>query len=412
MSQARSLVGQGSNSSLVGDYNARVILTALRRAGHASKADLSRLVGLTQNATGLIVRRLEQAGLIRSAGKRHGERGQPATILELNPDGAFSIGVRIDRTMLQTVLVDLHGRIIDRDTLETLPEPEAAMTHLSAEIARMMRLLSPEARTRLTGIGVATPYDLDSWLRELNLPEARFRRWGGFDVVGALARATGLNVTLENDGSAASIGELIYGRGREIADFLYVFIGPALGGGVVLGGDYFRGARRNAGDLGVIPVGPSRLDSAPPAPAGTILLARASLSALTRHLRHHGAPKPETFVSATTIASHQALFDAWAEDAADAMSLPVLTAAHLLDVGHVVIAGDLPTPALENVAGRLTRLMHAIVAERRHAPVVLAGQVGPWAASVGAASLPLHDSFSPTRDHLTGQPIDPQEARA
>ena len=410
MSQARSFVGQGSNSSLVGDYNARVILTALRRAGAASKADLSRLVGLTQNATGLIVRRLEQAGLVRATGKRQGERGQPATLLELNPEGAFSIGVRIDRTVLQTVLVDLHGQILDRDTLETLPEPEAAMTHLSAIIARMTGGLPPEARARLTGIGVATPYDLDSWLRELDLPAARFRRWGGFDVAAALARATSLNVTLENDGSAAAIGELIYGHGREIADFLYVFIGPALGGGVVLGGDYFRGSRRNAGDLGVIPVPPSRLDSAP-AGQGTLLMARASLSGLTRHLRHHGAPQPAAFVPARFIETHQPLFDAWAEDAASAMALPVLTASHLLDVGHVVIAGDLPTAALERIAALVAAAMQALVAERRTAPVVLAGQVGPWAASVGAASLPLHDSFSPTRDHLTGT-ADPQEARA
>ncbi len=408
MSQARSYIGQGSNSSLVGDYNARVILTALRRGGPASKADLSRLVGLTQNATGLIVRRLEQAGLVRATGKRHGERGQPATILELNPEGAFSIGVRIDRTMIQTVLVDLCGRILQRDTLDTLPEPEAAMAHLAGVITRMTQSLPAEARARLTGIGVATPYNLDSWLRELNLPAARFRRWGGFDVAGALAGATGLPVTLENDGSAAAIGELIYGRGRDIADFLYVFIGPALGGGVVLGGDYFRGARRNAGDLGVIPVPPSRLGSAEPAPAGTILLARASLNALKRHLARNGMAAPDHFI----LIPHRPLFDEWAEDAADAMALPVLTAAHLLDVGHVVLAGDLPTPELEGIAARLTRLMAGLVAERRQAPVVLAGQVGPWAASVGAASLPLHDSFSPTREHLTGQSADIQEARA
>jgi DNA-binding Lrp family transcriptional regulator len=246
VSQARSFSGQGSNSSLIGDFNARVILTALRRGGPASKADLSRMVGLTQNATGLIVRRLEQGGLVRNVGKRHGERGQPATILELNPDGAFSIGVRIDRTVLETVLVDLRGQILDRDTLATLPEPDAAITHLTEVIARMTGRLKPAHRARLTGIGIATPYNLDSWLKELHLPAARFRRWGGFNVQTALSLSTGYHVVLENDGSAAAIGELIYGHGREIADFLYVFVGPAIGGGVVLGGDYFRGARRNA----------------------------------------------------------------------------------------------------------------------------------------------------------------------
>lgn len=381
------------------------MLTALRRGGPASKADLSRMVGLTQNATGLIMRRLENEGLVRTMGKRQGERGQPATILELNPEGAFSIGVRIDRTVLETVLVDLRGEILARDTLPALPEPDAAIVHLTTVIGRMTAGLKPAHRARLTGIGVAIPYNLDSWLKELHLPAARFRRWGGFDVQSALARATGYNVVLENDGSAAAIGELIYGRGREIADFLYVFIGPAIGGGVVLGGDYFRGTRRNAGDIGVIPVPPSALDSTRrEAKLGTILMARASLAAFTRHLRFHKVA-PAAFTEAF-IAQQQVFFDAWANDAADALALPALTATHLLDVGHVVIAGDLPGSALAAICRRVTARMTDIVAESRTPPLVVAGQVGPWAASVGAASLPLHDSFSPTRDHLTGQSSD------
>jgi predicted NBD/HSP70 family sugar kinase len=395
VSQQRTFVGQtangqtthrqGSNSALVGDFNARVILTALRRRGPASKADLSRIVGLTNNATGMIAKRLETNGLVRSIGKRHGERGQPATMLDLNPEGAYSIGVRIDRGLLETVLVDLRGQVLARDRLDQLPAPDDAIAHLADNVAGMLARLPPTGRMRLNGIG----------------PAEGLRAWGGFDVRAALATATGLPVVLENDGSAAAVGELIYGRGRALDDFFYLFIGPAIGGGIVLGGDYLRGRHRNAGDIGVVPVPASRLPSAPPARDGTtILMARASLAALARHLRFAGA----TSLVPDAIATHPAAVAEWLDDAADALAWPVLTSAHLLDVGHVVIGGDLPQRALQGLADRLAARLDGIVAERRRGPAVLASSTGGDAAAIGAASLPLHLNFSPMRDGLTTAP--------
>ncbi len=393
------LVGQGSNSALVGDFNARVVLAALRRSGPASKADLARLVGLTGNATGMIARKLEGEGLVRAIGKRRGERGQPATMLEVNPEGALSIGIRIDRTLIEAVLVDLQGGLLDRAATRMLPEPRDAVSWLAGTVAAMLARLSQAMRQRLTGIGVAMPYNLESWLAELDLPADRFLRWDGFDIAPALAAATGLKVVVENDGSAAAVGELVYGAGRAINDFLYLFIGPALGGGVVLGGDYLRGARGNAGDIGMVPVGPSGLASASGRP--TILLARASVIALVRHLRHGGVDGD----LADAIARRPDLFAEWVEDAVAALAWPVLTGAHLLDVPDIILGGDLPAPALEELATRLALAMQGSVAESRAAPRVLTGRTDA-AAALGAASLPLHLNFSPVREGLTAQTQD------
>src|SRR6266852_4001392 len=89
--------GQGTNSIAVRQFNERVVLTALRRLGEASKADLARRVNLTQNATGEIVRELERQHLIRTVGKRKGQRGQPAVLLCLDDKGAYAIGIKLGR---------------------------------------------------------------------------------------------------------------------------------------------------------------------------------------------------------------------------------------------------------------------------------------------------------------------------
>ena len=103
--------GQGSNSVQVRHYNERVILTLLRRLGEASKADLARHARLTSNTAGQIVRELEEQRLVRADGKRTGARGQPATILRLDPTGAYSIGFKLGRRSMDAMLVDFGGHV-------------------------------------------------------------------------------------------------------------------------------------------------------------------------------------------------------------------------------------------------------------------------------------------------------------
>lgn len=402
--QVRSGIGQGGNSAQVRQYNERVILTLLRRLGEASKADLARHARLTQNTAGQIVRELEGQRLVRAEGKRSGARGQPATILKLDPRGAFAIGVKIGRRSLDALLVDFSGRVLEQRRLERpFPLPEEAFAFVRESVSGLRGLLGNEAATRLAGLGVAMPYNLGSWQRELDLPLNAYRCWNQIDVAAELEAITGLDTFCENDGTAGAVAELFHGQGRQIDNFLYVFLGTAIGGGVILDGGYHRGAHGNAGDIGLMPTAPSRLASAPP-PAGPfdLLLTRASLNALLRHLRWHGlAIESRAALDALLEADHP-LIGEWLDDAADALVLPLLTSMRVLDVTAVVLDGALPRAVLDALIERLGRLLAAASPEAREAPQLLRGSVGREAPAIGAAILPLHQNFSPSRDVLLG----------
>jgi predicted NBD/HSP70 family sugar kinase len=395
--------GQGSNSVQVRHYNERVILTLLRRLGEASKADLARHARLTNNTAGQIVRDLEEQHLVRVGGKRMGARGQPATILHLNPEGAYSVGFKLGRRSLDALLVDFAGRVIERRRLErAFPMPEEAVAFASESVAGLRRLVDGRGRTRIAGLGVAMPYNLGSWQRELDIPLAAYRRWNEFDLGGALAGATGLEVFCENDGTAAAVAELFQGQERSLDDFLYVFVGAALGGGVVLGGDYRRGVNANAGDIGLMPTGPSRLSSAPTPADGRpeIALTRASVNALIRHLRDCGEPvETREQLDALLEQGHPAVYE-WLADAADALVLPLLAAARVLDVAAVVVDGTLPRTMVDQLIERLGRALAAASPESREPPRLSRGTVGRDAPAIGAAILPLHLNFSSSRDIL------------
>ena len=188
------------------------------------------------------------------------------------------------------MLVDFGGRVIERRRLEqAFPLPEEAVAFVTESVDALRRVAGGGDDARLAGLGVALPYNLGSWQRELDVPLAAYRRWNEFDIRQELESATGIDVFCENDGTAAAVAELFHGVGRTLDDFLYVFVGAALGGGVILGGDYHRGVNANAGDLGLMPTSPSRLSTAPkPSGAHELVLTRASVNALIRHLRGNG----------------------------------------------------------------------------------------------------------------------------
>jgi predicted NBD/HSP70 family sugar kinase len=401
---SKSPAGQGSNSANLRQFHERVILTALRRLGQASKADLARHARLTDNTVGVIIRELQQRQLVRVEGRRSGGRGQPATLLSIDGDGAHAIGVKIGRRSLDGVLVNFRGQVLRHRRIEqAFPPPEEALELAVDLVSDLRRVVPSEHARRLAGIGLAMPYNLGSWRRELDIHSSTYEAWNGFDLAGSLGAETGLPVFTENDGTAAAIAELFQGHGREIEDFLYVFLGTAVGGGVVLGGDYYRGPRGNAGDIGLMPVAASRLAAAPrPDGPYDVLLTRASISLLIRHLRASGVQVETRADLDAAIALHPAPVDEWLEDCVDALVAPLLSAVRVLDLETVVMDADLPVEIVDRLVTRLGRRLGACAPEARDAPRLLRGTIGRAASAVGAAILPLHLNFSPTRDVLLG----------
>ncbi|WP_297581601.1 ROK family transcriptional regulator [Roseibium sp.] len=397
--------GRGSNSAQLRRYNERIVLQILRRAGEASKADLARAVQLTNAAIGAIIQNLIEEGFIFEAGKRHdGSRGQPATILRLAPRGAFSFGVRLDRTNMETVLMDFSGKIIDRRLHDLiLPPPERALEILTSDLEDLRQNLSPEEQDRITGIGLAQPFNLGAWLHELGLPEADFKIWEDYDLAETLENATDLPVFRENDGTAAAVAELFYGQGRQNDNFLYMFLGPAIGGGLVVKGDVVRGETGNAADVAMIPVPPSNLPTAPAArQKWDLLLTRASLVSFARHLAPDSFETLKRKDLQSAVEREDKEFLEWMEDCVEALALALRSAYSLLDMPLVVIDGDLGSPFPETFCKLLKTAVEAAAPEKRHSPDIVIGSFGEDAGAIGAASLPQFFNFSPRATILTG----------
>src|SRR4029453_13993310 len=101
------------------------------------------------------------------------------------------------------ILVDFAGEVLEHRRIERpFPLPQEALP-LTLDIVAELRRAIPVGRAdRLVGVGLAMPYNLGSWRRELDIPDEAYAAWNEFDLAGRLGAGTGLSVLTENDGPA------------------------------------------------------------------------------------------------------------------------------------------------------------------------------------------------------------------
>jgi glucokinase len=103
------------------------------------------------------------------------------------------------------------------------------------------------ARTEAVGVGVPSVVEFATGRvrSSVNLHLANF------DLRGVLQDRLGLPVFVDNDATVAALGEAFDDGGRAIVQNLVMFtVGTGIGGGLVLGGNVYRGSTGAAGELG------------------------------------------------------------------------------------------------------------------------------------------------------------------
>lgn len=387
---------RGSNQTGMSQFNERVVLQAIRLNGSMPKADLARLTNLSTQTVSLIIKRLLDEGLVQKREALRGKVGQPSVPIALDPDGAFSIGIKVGRRSLDVLLMDFVGRVRERSSLlYPFPDPDSLFGEIDAQLRHMATWLGPQRAPRLGGIGIAAPLALGGWQTLLGIAPAQAAKWQHIDIRARVQAMSDLPVVFAKDTAAACVAELVSGRGRDIKSFLYIFIGTFVGGGLVIDSHLRGGLHGNAGAVGSIPLGLAR-SGAGAAPEQ--LLSNASLFNLEQLFGASGLDASASFDARALQAPWRTHTEAWLDDAAHALALAINSAACLLDLDHVIIDGSCDRSLLERLLLEVDGALGAYQWEGVTRPAVLAGTIGPDARAIGAGLLPLHANFAPDRD--------------
>lgn len=387
----------GTNLKFANEYNVRIVLETIRLYGPVSRADVARRTELTAQTVTNITRKLIAQGMIEEGRRLQEGRGAPSVLLSLRADSAFSIGLDLDKDHLTGVLVDLVGNVRQRRHVElNFPLPEEAMDLLT----EMAQALAQDDGLRLdrvwgVGVGVPGPLDIseDSVVTNVTNPKA-FPGWHNVPVADILARRLGLPIFLENNATAAAVGERRYGAFQHIKTFFYVFFGAGLGGGLIINGHPYEGHLGNAGELGYVPtsdeIEPSEEFKRPH------LGVYFNIPRLYRLLQEQGevVTHPDRLLD---------LFDqkneclmTWIEEGVRHLAPVILSIEFLIDPEAIFFGGRLPNRIILAMMDQLEKILPTMrIEEFRSAPRLIAATAGADAAALGVATLPMYAAFAP-----------------
>ena len=368
--------------------NERIVLQAVRVHGPLPKSDIARLTHLSTQTASLIVDRLIDDGLLaREARTRvQGRMGQPSVPISLRADGAFSIGVKMGRRSLDVLTMDFAGHVHAREVVEyAYPDSRTVFSLLADKLDRVMAALGDDAG-KLVGIGVAAPLWLGGWRNFFDTPPDVFAAWNEIDIRARVQAMTALPVEFAKDTTAACAAELLMGQGRGLRDFLYVFIGTFIGGGLVIDGRLHAGPNGNAGAVGSFPL---KTDGTPQ------LLNAASVYVLEKRFIDAGFPAAAAHDQRALSAQLWPLCEAWLDAACPALATAIATAAALVDLDAIVIDGELDRQLLREVLSRTDAALDAFDWQGMLRPRLVEGEIGADARAMGGAILPLYAHFAP-----------------
>lgn len=248
---------------LIRDLNRSLVLNLVRDRDCLSRAQLSRLSGLSPSTITAIAGQLVEEGfLLEDAAPNDGNGeaglGRPATPLRVNPTAGYVVGVKVNASDLAATLIDLEARPLAYLTVPREPaSSDGAIGDLFDSAVTGLCFSAGVARASILGVGIGAPGMVDPATGRSAL--SPLLRWSEVDLATLVSERLGLPVHLDNDVNTLAIAEQLFGAGRGLQHFLVVTIGRGIGLGAVLNGSVYRGSRGGAGELGhvlAVPNGP------------------------------------------------------------------------------------------------------------------------------------------------------------
>ena len=160
----------------------------------------------------------------------------------------YVVGIDIGGTNIVAGTVAEDGS----ELLGLVSEPTFSEQGADAVMTRIVKLtrasMAAARGKEIAGVGIGSPGPLDTKTGVVLLTPNL--GWTNFPLRDRLAQALGLPATLDNDANCAIFGEWWRGAARGAGHVVGLTIGTGIGGGIVLGGEVYRGASDIAGEIG------------------------------------------------------------------------------------------------------------------------------------------------------------------
>jgi glucokinase-like ROK family protein len=219
---------------------------------------------------------------------------------------------------------------------------------------------------------------------------------------------TGLPTLVDNDASAAALGEHLYGVAHQAQNFIFLIAGVGLGGGLFLNGELYRGASGIAGEIGHTSL---MMDRSRPCRCGNrgcwetfgnqyslVERVRARLeirrnSIIPQLMEEQGSPLTLAIITQAADAGDREAREALAETGA-AIGLGIANLINIFNPEMVVVGGAMSMAGKHLLPAIAQVVEERALAETRAGTQVVQSTFGPDASVMGAVALVVKSVLS------------------
>ncbi len=387
-------------------HNLALVTRHVAAQGSVSRAELSRLTGLTKGTVSVLVQELLNAGLLVELGlQADGQIGRPRTALAVNGESLCGIGLEIGVDYLAVCVADLVNRVRFHrvEGADNRGVPPAGILDRAQRLTTTALEAARADGLTATAVCVALPGMLhDHGGRLLVAPNLA---WSDLPVVEELAERLGPSgppVLADNEANLAALAELWLGAGADAGDYVFVSAEIGIGAGLIVGGSLFRGSRGFAGEIGHIVVDPA----GPPCSCGgrgclervagqeAILAAAGLQTTAATSVGHRDSPLPDLIRLLDQDDPHAA---AALRRAGEALGIALADVINVLDADSIVLGG-IYAPLSPWLLGPLrSALRRQVMAADARAVKVRPSTLGTDAAVRGAAAFVVQHTLRGTQ---------------
>ncbi len=210
---------------------------ALSRYGPLKRGDLRRLVRVSPSTVTEAVTTLFERGFIVDIGKAESTGGRPPHVLDVSPKLGGVLAVDVGGAHIRVAAADLHGTVLESETLETPTAPAALRRELLAALERArQRLAGPVRAICLSIAGIVHPvsHELSLTTNIEGWRDTKFPRW---------LSKFGVPLLVENEANMAAFSEYRLGAASGTRIALFLALGAGVGAGLLINGEVFRALR-------------------------------------------------------------------------------------------------------------------------------------------------------------------------
>ncbi|GGM44948.1 ROK family protein [Dactylosporangium sucinum] len=371
--------------------NRALILRHVWLNGPTSRSEVGAATGLSAATVTNVMNELLAEGTVREEGFLDSDGGRRRAIVSVAHDAALVIGADVGETQIGVDVLDLGlnrlaGRVYPFKGRRI--EVGEARTAIADQVTSMLAELGVDA-ARVVGLGLGVPGIVEE---DRQVVHAEVVGWHGVDFSG-FGDHLGIPAYIDNGAKSTTQAEAWFGAARDTDHAVMVLIGEGAGAGIITDGRLYRGSSSSAGEWG-----------------------HTKISLDGPHCRCGRAGCVETFVGASAVLSQwrgpdetwlgretegvDAVLTAWrdgdpaAQRAIDGLvrhlGLALSNLVNLYNPEKIIVGGWFGDRIAAELLGDLQAAVRAFALDQPGGEVVLVrSQLGPEAAVLGAATLPI-----------------------